>query len=62
VQCYIIGILVQLPFVVSPLYTGPAARAMNGLDLSWIVGLVITAPAYYWLASRSQARRATATA
>ncbi len=62
VQCYVIGILVQLPFVVSPLYTGPAARAMGSLDLSWIVGLVITAPAYYWLASRSQARRATATA
>ena len=62
VQCYVIGILVQLPFVVSPLYTGPAARAMGGLDLSWIVGLVVTGPVYYWLASRSQARRAAATA
>lgn len=58
VQCYVIGILVQLPFVVSPLYTGPAARAMGGLDVSWIVGLVVTGPVYYWLASRSQARRA----
>ena len=62
VQCYVIGILVQLPFVVSPLYTGPAARAMGGLDVSWIVGLVVTGPVYYWLASRSQARRAEATA
>ena len=62
VQCYLIGILVQLPFVVSPLYTGPAARAMGGLDLSWIVGLVVTGPVYYWLASRSQGRRAAATA
>jgi nucleobase:cation symporter-1, NCS1 family len=62
VQCYVIGILVQLPFVVSPLYTGPAARAMSGLDISWIVGLAITGPVYYWLASRSQARRAAATA
>jgi hypothetical protein len=35
---------------------------MGGLDLSWIVGLVVTGPVYYWLASRSQARRATATA
>jgi NCS1 family nucleobase:cation symporter-1 len=58
VQCYIIGILVQLPFVVSPLYTGPAARAMGGIDLSWIVGLAVTGPVYYWLAGRSQARRA----
>jgi NCS1 nucleoside transporter family len=58
VECYVIGILVQLPFVVSPVYTGPAARAMGGLDLSWIVGLVVTGPVYYWLAGRSQARRA----
>jgi nucleobase:cation symporter-1, NCS1 family len=57
VECYVIGILVQLPFVVSPLYTGPAARAMGGLDLSWIVGLVVTGPIYYWLAGRRQARR-----
>jgi NCS1 family nucleobase:cation symporter-1 len=27
VQCYVIGILVQLPFVASPLYTGRIARA-----------------------------------
>jgi NCS1 family nucleobase:cation symporter-1 len=58
VECYVIGILVQLPFVVSPVYTGPAARAIGGLDLSWIVGLVVTGPIYYWLAGRSQARRA----
>jgi nucleobase:cation symporter-1, NCS1 family len=57
VECYVIGILVQLPFVVSPLYTGPAARAMGGLDLSWIVGLAVTSPVYYWLAGRSQARQ-----
>jgi NCS1 family nucleobase:cation symporter-1 len=62
VQCYVIGILVQLPFVVSPLFTGPVARAMGGVDLSWIVGLGFTAPVYYWLASRSQARRAPAPA
>jgi NCS1 family nucleobase:cation symporter-1 len=61
VECYVIGILVQLPFVVSPVYTGPAARTMGGLDISWIVGLAVTGPIYYWLAGRSQARR-TATA
>jgi len=56
VSCYALGIAVQLPFVASPLYTGPIARAMGGVDLSWIVGLIITSPAYYWLAKRSQAR------
>jgi NCS1 family nucleobase:cation symporter-1 len=56
VACYLIGIVVQLPFVVSPLYTGPVARAMGGIDVSWIVGLVVTSPIYYRLAGRSQAR------
>jgi NCS1 family nucleobase:cation symporter-1 len=56
VTCYGLGILVQLPFIDSALYTGPVARAMGGIDLSWIVGLAITAPAYYWLAKLSQSR------
>jgi NCS1 family nucleobase:cation symporter-1 len=57
VTCYVLGILVQLPFVASALYTGPIARAMGGIDLSWIVGLVVTSPVYYWLAKRAQSRR-----
>jgi nucleobase:cation symporter-1, NCS1 family len=52
VTCYVLGIAVQLPFVASALYTGPVARAMGGIDLSWIVGLSVTAPAYYWMARR----------
>jgi len=55
VTCYAVGILVQLPFIHSQLYTGPVAKAIGGIDLSWIVGLVVTAPAYYWLAKRSRA-------
>jgi len=57
VQWYLIGIVVQLPLVSTPLYTGPLARAMGGIDLSWIVGLAITSPGYYWMAKRSQSRR-----
>jgi hypothetical protein len=30
---------------------------MGGIDLSWIIGLLVTSPAYYWLAKRSQSRR-----
>jgi NCS1 family nucleobase:cation symporter-1 len=55
VICYVVGILVQLPFIHSALFTGPVARAMGGIDLSWIVGLAVTSPAYYWFAKRSQA-------
>jgi NCS1 family nucleobase:cation symporter-1 len=57
VGCYLFGIVLQFPFVASPLYTGPIARAIGGIDLSWIVGLVVTSPVYYWLGKRSQARR-----
>jgi NCS1 family nucleobase:cation symporter-1 len=32
------------------MFTGPAAAAMNGVDLSWIVGLVVVAPLYYFAA------------
>jgi NCS1 family nucleobase:cation symporter-1 len=58
VACYVFGILLQFPFVANPLYTGPVARALGGVDLSWIVGLAVTSPVYYWLGKRSQARRA----
>lgn len=54
VGCYLIGIAVQLPFVATPLYTGPVARALGGADLSWVVGLAVTAPVYGWLARRFQ--------
>jgi NCS1 family nucleobase:cation symporter-1 len=62
VICYIGGILVQIPFVASPLFTGQVARAIGHIDLSWIVGLLVTSPAYYWLAKRSQARAGAAVA
>jgi NCS1 family nucleobase:cation symporter-1 len=57
VACYVFGIVLQFPFVANPLYTGPVARALGGVDVSWIVGLVVTSPVYYWLGKRSQARR-----
>ena len=62
VTCYFAGILVQLPFMASSLYTGLVARAMGGTDLSWIVGLLVTAPLYYGLARRAQLRRGGALA
>jgi NCS1 family nucleobase:cation symporter-1 len=57
IACYLLGILVQFPFVASALYTGPLAKAMDGIDVSWIVGLLVTSPVYYLLGKRSQARR-----
>jgi NCS1 family nucleobase:cation symporter-1 len=47
--CYVLGILVQAPFIWTDLYHGPIAAAMGGLDISWIVGLAVISPLYYWV-------------
>ncbi|MFF1831281.1 purine-cytosine permease family protein [Paenarthrobacter sp. NPDC058040] len=44
---YIAGALIQVPFTATAIYTGPLAAAMGGVDISWIVGLVVVAPLYY---------------
>ena len=44
---YLFGIVVQLPFVVTTLYTGPVAKSLGGADISWVVGLVLTSTVYY---------------
>ena len=44
---YIAGALIQVPFSATTIYTGPLAAAMGGVDISWIVGLVVVAPLYY---------------
>ncbi|MEA3234073.1 cytosine permease [Pseudomonas mosselii] len=54
---YAVGIAVQIPFMNTPLYVGPVSVHINGADLSWLVGLAITSPLYWWLASRDSAYR-----
>jgi NCS1 family nucleobase:cation symporter-1 len=49
---YVIGIIVQVPFMSTPLYTGALAKALGGADLSWVVGLLVTCPLYYLIAQR----------
>ncbi|MFD9540934.1 purine-cytosine permease family protein [Streptomyces sp. NPDC060022] len=48
---YGVGILAQLPFLVTHFYTGPLVEPLGGADISWIVGLVAPA-ALYWLLAR----------
>ncbi|ATB67372.1 cytosine permease [Pseudomonas mosselii] len=54
---YAVGIAVQIPFMNTPLYVGQVSVHINGADLSWLVGLAITSPLYWWLASRDSAYR-----
>ncbi|MFM0078148.1 cytosine permease [Paraburkholderia sediminicola] len=49
---YGVGIVVQIPFMSTPMYTGPVPKYLDGADLSWVIGLLLTSPLYYWLASR----------
>ena len=44
---YAIGVLVQIPFLAQKLYTGPLTEKLGGADISWMVGLVVTAVIYY---------------
>lgn len=54
---YAIGIVVQIPFMNTPMYVGAFSAHLNGADLSWLVGIVVTTPLYYWLATRDTAYR-----
>jgi NCS1 family nucleobase:cation symporter-1 len=57
-SCYALGIVVQIPFMATDFYVGPAARALGGVDLSWLVGLVVVAGVYYFSAPRHVAHPA----
>ncbi len=54
---YGVGLLVEVPFMVLPAlgswsYTGPLATALGGVDIAWVVGLIVSAVVYVAL-SRS---------
>ena len=50
---YLLGVAVQIPFMSQAFYVGPGAQAMDGADISWIVGLAVTALVYYPLGRRA---------
>jgi nucleobase:cation symporter-1, NCS1 family len=51
---YVIGILVQMPFLSSTFYTGPLVARLGGADISWLVGLIVPAALYFALARNSR--------
>jgi NCS1 family nucleobase:cation symporter-1 len=46
---FIVAIVVEIPFMNTTLYVGPLATQLGGIDLAWVVGLVVPAFSYYWL-------------
>jgi NCS1 nucleoside transporter family len=54
---YVIGVAVEVPFIATTLFTGPVAKSLNDADISWLVGLVVVCPLYYWAARRFLSRQ-----
>ncbi|MFI4890383.1 MAG: cytosine permease, partial [Steroidobacterales bacterium] len=53
---YLTGILIQIPFLSTAFYTGPLVEMLGGVDISWIVGLVVPGILYYSFARASRRR------
>jgi nucleobase:cation symporter-1, NCS1 family len=53
---YLIGILIQIPFLSTAFYTGPLVEPLGGVDISWIVGLLLPAALYYAFGRASRHR------
>ncbi len=45
---YVIGVAVEVPFIATTLFTGPIGKSLHDTDISWLVGLVVVCPLYYW--------------
>ncbi|AZV39883.1 purine-cytosine permease family protein [Komagataeibacter xylinus] len=52
---YGIGIAIEIPFMQNGFHTGSLARRLHGVDISWVVGLLVTA-AFYIRATTTRRR------
>lgn len=43
---YAIGFIAQVPFMITPLFTGPMAEPLRNVDIAWLVGFVVTVVVY----------------
>jgi NCS1 nucleoside transporter family len=46
---YAIGLAAQVPFMVTPLFTGPLAEPLHFVDVAWLAGFVVTGAVYLLL-------------
>jgi NCS1 family nucleobase:cation symporter-1 len=59
VGCFLAGIVAEAPFVRTPAFTGPAATALGGADIAWLVGAAVVGPLYYCVARPRKIASAT---
>ncbi|MBD8868027.1 purine-cytosine permease family protein [Nocardioides donggukensis] len=43
---YAVGLAAQIPFMVTPLFTGPLAGPLQNIDVAWLAGFVVTGAVY----------------
>ena len=48
---YVIGVVIQVPFMNSSLYVGPIANWMGGAEVAWVLGLIVAGGLYYLLSA-----------
>jgi len=46
IAAYLIGCLVEVPFMDTTLYVGPISKAMGGADIAWIIGVIVAGGLY----------------
>lgn len=56
ISIYLIGIAIQVPFIATAFYTGPLVATLGGVDISWIIGLIVPGLLYYTFGSASRRR------
>ncbi|WP_415184126.1 purine-cytosine permease family protein [Phaeovulum sp.] len=59
ISVYILGFVVQLPFISTSSYQGFMLERLHGIDIAWMVGLVVSAVVFYFLARGSVEEGAT---
>ena len=45
---FVVSILAEIPFINTSFYVGPVAKAFEGADIAWLVGIVVPAALYYF--------------
>ncbi|WP_432562004.1 purine-cytosine permease family protein [Kineococcus sp. SYSU DK003] len=54
---YVVGIVLELPFVNSSFYVGPFVEPLGGADVSWLLGIFLSGGLYYVLMRVAPVRR-----
>jgi NCS1 family nucleobase:cation symporter-1 len=47
IVAYVVGLASIIPFVNLTFWQGPAVSALNGIDLSWVTGIVVSTAVYF---------------